>query len=144
MRWGFQPDYATDGIMTNERRYVSRSPIFEEQDREHGVYDAYEKDIAVAHFYFTNPTVFQFTRDVSKVLLVPYDEKSIVLKKAIEIVMFDIWFGSCISRGFKWKWSKRTTDIFCLRFALSATFWVLKPLMIKSDKNDKVSFCPNT
>ena len=27
-------------------------------------YDAYEEDIAVAHFYFQEPTVFEYTRYV--------------------------------------------------------------------------------
>ena len=30
------------------------------------MYDAYEKDIAVAHFFFRTPTVFQFTREVGR------------------------------------------------------------------------------
>ena len=29
-----------------------------------GSYDAYEEDIAVAHFFFEEPTVFEYTRHV--------------------------------------------------------------------------------
>ena len=29
-----------------------------------GSYDAYEEDIAVAHFFFEEPTVFEYTRNV--------------------------------------------------------------------------------
>ena len=50
---------------SNERSYVGRAALFEATKAD--VYDAYEKDIAVAHFFFRTPTVFQFTREVGKV-----------------------------------------------------------------------------
>ena len=43
--------------------YVGRSALFDATKADR--YDAYEKDIAVAHFFFSSPTVFQFTREVS-------------------------------------------------------------------------------
>ena len=44
--------------------YVGRAALFDATKAER--YDAYEKDIAVAHFFFRTPTVFQFTREVGR------------------------------------------------------------------------------
>ena len=42
-----------------------REVIFASLDNEEPYYNAYEKDIAIAHFYFDSPTAFQFVKSVS-------------------------------------------------------------------------------
>jgi len=39
------PAYVTDVMLSNKRRYISRSPVFAVQDLKDPTYDAYEKDI---------------------------------------------------------------------------------------------------
>ena len=46
-------------------RYSSeRNVIFSALNKEKMYYDAYEEDIAVAHFFFDTPTAFQFSMGV--------------------------------------------------------------------------------
>ena len=51
---GLVPAYASEVMkQSNMRSYVGRAALFEATKAD--VYDAYEKDIAVAHFYFRGP-----------------------------------------------------------------------------------------
>jgi hypothetical protein len=51
------PKYV-DGIQSNVRHYNKAGVVDDDDDS----YNAYEKDIAVVHFYFESPTIFQYTR----------------------------------------------------------------------------------
>ena len=51
---------------TNKRRFSDqREIVFASLDNQEPSYDAYEKDFAIAHFYFESPTAFQFEKAVS-------------------------------------------------------------------------------
>ena len=49
----------TESIITTIQR---DSAIFTATNNVEGTYDAYEKDIAIAVFYFRQPTAFEYTR----------------------------------------------------------------------------------
>ena len=42
--------------------FVPRSAVFESQQADETFYDAYEKDLAIAHFFLASPTVIQFSK----------------------------------------------------------------------------------
>ena len=48
---GVRPSYLSDSLESNDRRFVSRSAVFTSLQAEEPNYDAYEKDLAVAHFF---------------------------------------------------------------------------------------------
>ncbi len=50
------PSYVTDVMLSNKRRYISRSPVFAVQDQQDPTYDAYEKDIG------KNSLIIQFIK----------------------------------------------------------------------------------
>jgi hypothetical protein len=57
-------DLLANGIHNSNRKSVPQpdSEVFYRTDMANETYDAYEKDIAVAHFYFDSPTVMEFSR----------------------------------------------------------------------------------
>ena len=65
------PAYATvfgggGGTGTNKRKFSDeRHVIFDWLYNTDNNYDAYEHDIAVAHFFFDSPTAFQFEKGVN-------------------------------------------------------------------------------
>ena len=57
------PNYASKVLQESNIRKLKGSPIplFPNENKKYS-YDAYEKDIAIANFYFEKPTVTQFER----------------------------------------------------------------------------------
>lgn len=59
---GKVPAYLSESIKSNKRMFVPRSAVFETQQADETFYDAYEKDLAIAHFFLASPTVIQFSK----------------------------------------------------------------------------------
>ena len=65
------PSYVSNIVSDNRRNYTTKfqrdnSAVFTATNDVEGTYDAYEKDIAIVSFFFENPTVFEYTRQVWK------------------------------------------------------------------------------
>lgn len=59
------PENVSEWMTVNTRWAEDKDKaIFDQLMDSAPTYDAYERDIAVAHFYFEAPTVFQYSRQV--------------------------------------------------------------------------------